>query len=223
MANGSACNDVRAYDRYTHSANFRQADWDTAVSNIVFPESGQLRSRKVVSRSRARPMGKYPSWKMKRMVQWESENELNAFRLLDCNPDVTSFHEQPCEVMYFLDGKARSHYPDILVEKNGRKELWEVKPESEAEKPEVVTRSTLLGSGANMCEGAQQGQWRSKDYAASTAFQIAGTVWFLIRRLPRANCPLRIRWSSSIPAMVVAAQSKFLKPSIGPVRDLIPR
>src|ERR1035437_9909185 len=38
-----------------------------------------------------------------------------------------------------------------------------------------------LGSGANMCEGAQQGQWRSKDYAASTAFQIAGTVWFLIR------------------------------------------
>src|ERR1035441_5735617 len=26
---------------------------------------------------------------------------------------------------------------------------------------------------------AQQGQWRSKDYAASTAFQIAGTVWFL--------------------------------------------
>jgi hypothetical protein len=79
------------------------------------------------------------------------------------------------------------------------------------------------GSGANMCEGAQEGQWRSKDYAASTAFQIAGTVWSLIRRLPRANCPLRIRWSSSIPAMVVAAQSKFLKPSIGPVRDLIPR
>ena len=36
------------------------------------------------------------------------------------------------EVMYVLDGQARSHYPDILVEKNGRKELWEVKPESEA-------------------------------------------------------------------------------------------
>src|ERR1035441_7346417 len=89
--------------------------------------------------------------------------------------------------------------------------------------PNICLSSPAMeGSGANMCEGAQQGQWRSKDYAASTAFQIAGTVWFLIRRLPRANCPLRIRWSSSIPAMVVAAQSKFLKPSIGPVRDLIP-
>src|ERR1035438_2572079 len=69
---------------------------------------------------------------------------------------------------------------------------------------------------------AQQGQGRSKDYAASTAFQIAGAVWFLRRRRPKANCPLRIRRSSSTPAMGMAAQSKFLKPSIGPVRDLIP-
>ncbi len=50
------------------------------------------------------------------MLEWESENELNAFRLLDCNPDVTSFHEQPCKVVYFLDGQAKSHYPDILFE-----------------------------------------------------------------------------------------------------------
>ena len=59
MTNGSACNDVRARDRYTHFASSRQVSWNTAISNIVFPESGQLRSRKVVSRSRARPTGKY--------------------------------------------------------------------------------------------------------------------------------------------------------------------
>jgi hypothetical protein len=147
MAYGWACNDDRAYDRYTHSANVRQAGWDKAVSNIVFPESGQLRSRKVVSRSRARPTGKYPSWKMQRMVQWESENELNAFRLLDCDPDVSRFHEQPGEIIYVLDGRSRSHYPDILVEMNGRKELWEVKPESQAQEPDVVTRTTLLIQG----------------------------------------------------------------------------
>lgn len=81
------------------------------------------------------------------MVKWESENELNAFRLLDCDPEVTRFHEQPCEVMYVLDGQARSHYPDILVEKDGRKELWEVKPESQAQEPDVVTRTTLLIHG----------------------------------------------------------------------------
>jgi hypothetical protein len=127
-----------------YSVGRQQANCNAAISNIVFPEAGKLRSRKVVSRSRARPTGKYPSWKMRRMLQWESENELNAFRLLDCDPDVTRFHEQPCEVMYVLDGQARSHYPDILVERNGRKELWEVKPESQAQAPEVVSRTTVL-------------------------------------------------------------------------------
>jgi hypothetical protein len=35
------------------------------------------------------------------MLQWESMNELNAFRLLDCDPRVTVFTEQPCEIVYF--------------------------------------------------------------------------------------------------------------------------
>jgi hypothetical protein len=78
------------------------------------------------------------------MVQWESENELNAFRLLDCDPNVTRFNEQPCEIVYALDGQLKCHYPDILVEQNGRKELWEVKDEARAEEPEVVSRTKLL-------------------------------------------------------------------------------
>ena len=146
MANGLICVDVRAGDR-NFSVGVHQVGRKAAISNIVFPGPGQLRSRKIVSRSSARPKGKYPSWKMRRMVQWESENELNAFRLLDCDPDVTRFHEQPCEVMYFIDGQARSHYPDILVEKNGRKELWEVKPESEAEEHRIAARTALLVQG----------------------------------------------------------------------------
>lgn len=111
MVNGWICEDVRVDDRYTYPAGVQQAGWNRAISNIVFPKPGQLRSRKVVSRSRARPTGKYPSWKMRRMVQWESENELNAFRLLDCDPDVTRFHEQPCEVMYVLGGQRTSYGP----------------------------------------------------------------------------------------------------------------
>jgi len=144
MANELMNEAIVTHDRYTHPTGVKRAGWYTAIRNIVFPEPGQLRSRKVVSRSRARPTGKYPSWKMRRMLQWESENELNAFHLLDCDPDVTRFHEQPCEVMYVLDRQVRSHYPDILVEKNGRKELWEVKSETQAEEPEVVRRTALL-------------------------------------------------------------------------------
>ena len=81
----------------TYFVGGQQADRNAAIRSIVFPEAGKLRSREVVSRSSARPKGKYPSWKIRRMVQWESENELNAFRLLDCDPDVTRYFHRTSE------------------------------------------------------------------------------------------------------------------------------
>ena len=102
------------------------------------------RVRTVVTRSRARSTGKYPSWKMGRMVQWESPAELNACRLLDADPAVTAFYEQPLEITYFLDGEVHRHYPDILVLAPNRSELWKIKPESEAARPETVRRTELM-------------------------------------------------------------------------------
>jgi hypothetical protein len=78
------------------------------------------------------------------MLHWESSNELNAFRLLDCDPDVTSFSEQPCKVVYVMDGVERIHCPDILVETTGGKELWEVKPRSKALEPEFLARTAVF-------------------------------------------------------------------------------
>ena len=110
---------------------------------IEFPEA--IRSRKVVTRSRARPTGKFPSWKMGRMLQWESVGELNAMRLLDADHSVHSFAEQPAVVRYALNGETRIHYPDLLVTREGGlKEFWEVKPEKEAAREEVAARTTLL-------------------------------------------------------------------------------
>lgn len=169
MENRWVCMNVRANDRYTHSANV-QAVLDPAISNIVFPEPmqplrsycfetsvnhsgiksilfpepGQVRSRNVVSRSNARSAGKYPSWKMGRMMHWESSNELNAFRLLDCDPNITSFSEQPCQIVYVMDGVERNHYPDIMVTTSGGKQLWEVIPRSNALEPELLARAAFL-------------------------------------------------------------------------------
>lgn len=117
------------------------------IISITPPEEGKLRSRKVVSRSRARATGKYPSWKMGRMIQWESINELNAFRLLDANPAVTGYREQPCVIRYELDKQIHLHYPDVLVLSGESKELWEIKPSSEAKKHEYVERTELLAAG----------------------------------------------------------------------------
>lgn len=113
---------------------------------ITFPEAGKTRARKVVTRSRARATGKFPSRKMNRMLQWESINELNAFRLLEVDPDVHFFQEQPCEIRFMMNGEQYVHYPDILVKTPHRKAFWEIKPAFEARRPETATRTRLLSA-----------------------------------------------------------------------------
>jgi hypothetical protein len=118
----------------------------TVVPKIIinFPQDGKIRSRKVVKRSNARNSGKYPSWKMQRMMQWESVHEGNAMRILDANPSVISFNEQPCEIIYILNGEKRRHYPDFLVIEADQKEFWEVKTAKDANQPEVAERTAFL-------------------------------------------------------------------------------
>lgn len=78
------------------------------------------------------------------MIQWESPNELNAFRILDANPAVKQFFEQPAEIHYVLNGELHRHYPDALVFIEDCKEFWEVKPQRDALEPETVARTALL-------------------------------------------------------------------------------
>ncbi|WP_047552178.1 TnsA endonuclease N-terminal domain-containing protein [Methylotenera sp. G11] len=111
---------------------------------INFPKDGKIRSRKVVSRSNSRNTGKYPSWKMQRMMQWESIHEGNAMRILDASSHVTAFHEQPCEIIYSINGEQHRHYPDFMVIEDRRREFWEVKTEADANSAEVAERTALL-------------------------------------------------------------------------------
>lgn len=115
-----------------------------AILEIAFPQFGDVRARTVVSRSRARPTGRYPSWKMGRMLQWESHNELNAMRLLDATPNVLKFSDQPCVIRYRLGGKDFRHYPDTLVNTAKTKSFWEIKTAADARRPEIAARTRLL-------------------------------------------------------------------------------
>lgn len=81
---------------------------------------------------------------MKRMLHWESSHELNAFRLLGCDPNVANYSEQPCKIVYIMGEVKRVHYPDILVTTIEGKEVWEVKPRCRALEPEVLARTALL-------------------------------------------------------------------------------
>jgi len=78
------------------------------------------------------------------MVHWESIHELNAYRLLDANPAVVSFCEQPLIIRFILNGKEHRHYPDVLVNLVATSELWEIKPDAEAADPRVIARTHFL-------------------------------------------------------------------------------
>lgn len=103
----------------------------------------------MVTKSRNRATGKFPSIKMKRMIEWESISELNAFRLLEANPYILRYWEQPCEIRYELDGKHGRHFPDVLVQTRTLRELWDVEEFANAQRPETIKRTELLGSVLN--------------------------------------------------------------------------
>ena len=113
------------------------------IRSIAFASSGEI-SRKVVGRSNSRPTGRYPSYRMKRMIQCDSPYELYAFRLLDIDYGVLEFHEQPCVIHYCLAGNNQRHFPDILIKTIERKMLLEVKTEREASSPEILSRTKFM-------------------------------------------------------------------------------
>jgi len=97
------------------------------IRAIRFPEGEEEKMEKIVNRSNSRPTGKYPSWKMSRMMQWKTVSHLNAFRLLDADSRVSSFQESPLEIDYETKGGLKIERRDLLVIIGAHKELWTIK------------------------------------------------------------------------------------------------
>lgn len=117
---------------------------ETRLVSIEFGE-GQ-RTRRVVSRSNHRVTGKYPSWKRKCMVHWESQIEHDAFRRLDADSSVITYEEQPAKIIYEVGDKTLTHYPDILVTWTTSRGFLEVKTDKDADSPEIRERTAIMVS-----------------------------------------------------------------------------
>jgi len=114
------------------------------ILSIEYPAEGEVRMRKVTYRSRTTPTGKYPSWKMKRMLQFEGPPERDAMRTVDANPLAKAVAEQPARITFLMDGELHTHYPDLEVDWVATRELWEVKTTADASDPEVMRRTELM-------------------------------------------------------------------------------
>jgi hypothetical protein len=73
-------------------------------------------------------IGKFPSLKMNRAVQFESTLERDYLHVLDYEPEVTFFEEQPLVIEYQHDHKTRRYTPDFHIVRCRRDILIECKP-----------------------------------------------------------------------------------------------
>jgi hypothetical protein len=80
-------------------------------------------------------IGRFPSLKLDRMVDFESLIERDFIFLLDFDPQVEAFSEQPLTIEYEADGQQWRYTPDFHIIRNGRYILVECKPEKLVQLP----------------------------------------------------------------------------------------
>lgn len=110
---------------------------------LVFPAKGELRARRVISRSALRPTTKVPSLRLGRSVHCESVLEAETAELLDACSAVKTFGEQPVTIHYQLAAQRHTHIPDFLVRTDDGAAFVEVKFVIDIDE-DVYTRTWVL-------------------------------------------------------------------------------
>lgn len=80
-------------------------------------------------------IGRFPSLKLGRMVEFESLIERDFIYLLDFEAEVESFSEQPLTIEYEHEGKGYHYTPDFWLIKHGQPILVECKPAKLVDEP----------------------------------------------------------------------------------------
>jgi hypothetical protein len=86
--------------------------------------------RRVHNKGKRKPIGRYPSYKLRRGLTWESTCEREMMWQSESDPDVLAYYDQPHRVTLRLSdgGEEMVYYPDMLRKfADGRVEVLEVK------------------------------------------------------------------------------------------------
>ena len=145
-----------------------------------------MRARKISNRGGFKVIGKFPSFKLGRMVWYESQLERDFCYLLEFDRDVISYSEQPFKLDYTLNGKRRRYTPDFLVIRSSRNPLViEVKPESKIRNTdfknfEKAVKTELESEGKEFrtitCSQIQKEPRISNEWTASYKWQNHSTL-----------------------------------------------
>jgi len=93
-----------------------------------------------ITKSNRSISGYFNSRKNKRMVAFESGLEHDFFLLLEFDPSVLSFEEQPFKLQYECEGSKHYYTPDVLVHYADFSSIYEVKYQAIIDKDEELQR-----------------------------------------------------------------------------------
>lgn len=118
---------------------------DRSAISWRWPDAGKVRMRKLLSRGAMRPIYRFPSLKLQRDVQMESDLERQMAMLFDACPAVASFAEQPAELVLTHGHWSGRHIPDFAVVHRGRPGFIEAKYYKDVD-AEVLARTRSMAA-----------------------------------------------------------------------------
>lgn len=132
-------------------------------------------------------IGLFPSIKMERMVAFESLIEQDYLYVLDYEPGVLGFEEQPLTIEYQWEDKPRRYTPDFQVRWGDREELVECKPASRVDTEENQRK---FAAARQWCQHNGQTFAVVTDEALRGSHRLANIK--LLTRYARMNVPAQI-------------------------------
>lgn len=108
-------------------------------------------ARKINNGGKDRVIGNFPSYKMGRSVEWDSQIERDYLFYLEFDGDVIEYHPQPIKYRYTLNKKYHTHYPDFEVvrKSTSRKKFVEIKMKSTTLKLEFIEKTKAIKAQMN--------------------------------------------------------------------------
>jgi hypothetical protein len=89
--------------------------------------------RKIPRYGAQKNIGKFSSVKTGRVAWYESLLERDYMYLLDFDPEVTYWHEQPLKIRFSYSGKTHRYTPDLEVHRDSKKQIVEVKAQDQVD------------------------------------------------------------------------------------------
>jgi len=134
-------------------------------------------------------VGKFPSLKLGRMVSFESRLERDQIYLMEYDPEIVLYEEQPLVIEYTCSGKRYKYYPDFkVVTSRGQHLLIECKAEKYVNKD---SNQRKFAAGKSWCA---KHNWEFRlitEQVIRSGFRLENVM--LLWQFARYNIPLDIK------------------------------